>query len=121
MAGGGIRLVGLLIDLALASLITSLFLRPNIQDTALMQTYNLWSGAVWLIITVLPVAFVGFTPGMAVMGIRVARLDGATMVNLWRALVRGALTCLILPALMRNLDGRSWLDRATATVVVRFR
>ncbi|HVW44023.1 MAG TPA: RDD family protein [Amycolatopsis sp.] len=121
VAGGGIRLVALLIDLVLASLITSLFLRPNLQDTALMQTYNLWSGAVWLIITVLPVAFFGFTPGMAVLGIRVARLDGATMVNLWRALVRGALTCLILPAIMRNVDGRSWLDRATATVVVRFR
>ena len=121
VAGGGVRLVALLIDLVLASLVTSLFLRPNLQDTALMQTYNLWSGAVWLIITALPVAFFGFTPGMAVLGIRVARLDGATMVNPWRALVRGALTCLILPAVIRNQDGRSWLDRATATVVVRFR
>ena len=121
MAGGGARLVALLIDLVLASLVTSLFLRPNLQDTALMQTYNLWSGAVWAVITVIPVAVVGFTPGMAVMGVRVARLDGATMVNLWRAIVRGALTCLILPAVIRNADGRSWLDRATGTVVVRFR
>ncbi|NKQ59320.1 RDD family protein [Amycolatopsis sp. K13G38] len=121
VARGGSRLLGFLIDLVFASLVTSLFFRPNLQDTALMQTYNLWSAAVWAVLTVLPVAFFGYTPGMAVLGIRVARLDGATMTGLWRALVRAALTVVILPAVIRNADGRSWLDRITETVVIRFR
>jgi hypothetical protein len=35
--------------------------------------------------------------------------------------VRAVLTFLIIPAAVRNIDGRSWLDRLTATVVVRLR
>lgn len=121
VAGGGSRLLGFVLDLVLASLLTSLFIRPALQDTAAMQTYNLWSIAVWAVITVLPVAFFGFTPGMAMAGVRVARLDGKSMLGVWRAVVRGALTFLLIPAAVRNGDGRSWLDRATATVVVRLR
>jgi len=86
-----------------------------------MQNFNLWSGVVWAIVTVIPVSFFGFTPGMGMLGIRVARLDGAAMVGPWRALVRTVLTFLIIPAAVRNIDGRSWLDRLTRTVVVRMR
>jgi hypothetical protein len=43
------------------------------------------------------------------------------MVGLWRALVRAALTFLIIPAAIRDVDGRSWLDRLTGTVVVCLR
>ncbi len=121
MAGGGIRLVALLVDLVLGALITALFVPYDLQNVAAMQTFNLWAGAAWALITVVPVTFFGITPGMAVVGIRVARLDGATMVGAWRALVRMALTVLLLPPLVRNADGRSWLDRATGTVVIRMR
>ncbi|MBN6034279.1 RDD family protein [Amycolatopsis sp. 195334CR] len=121
IAAGGRRLLGLLIDLALASLLTSLFIQPQFADAAVMESYNLWSVVVWAVITMVPVSFFGFTPGMAVVGIRVARLDGAAMVGLWRAVVRGALTFLILPAALRNVDGRSLLDRATGTAVLRLR
>ncbi|TVT45089.1 RDD family protein [Amycolatopsis rhizosphaerae] len=121
VAGGGSRLLALVIDLVLASLVTSLFLRPNLQDTAAMQTYNLWSVAAWAVITAVPVAFFGFTPGMAVTGIRVGRLDGVSLVGPWRAIVRAVLTFLVVPAIIRNADGRSWLDRLTGTAVVRFR
>jgi uncharacterized RDD family membrane protein YckC len=121
VASGGSRLLGLVIDLVLASLVTSLFFRPDFQDPAVMQSYNLWAIVVWAVITVIPVSFFGFTPGMLGTGIRVARLDGAAMVGVWRALVRAALTFLIIPAAVRNGDGRSWLDRLTATVVVRLR
>jgi uncharacterized RDD family membrane protein YckC len=113
--------LGLIIDLVLASLVTSLFFRPHFQDPATMQSYNLWAIVVWAVITVIPVSFFGFTPGMMGTGIRVARLDGVSMVGVWRALVRAALTFLIIPAAVRNLDGRSWLDRLTGTVVVRLR
>jgi uncharacterized RDD family membrane protein YckC len=121
VARGGSRLLALVIDLVLASLVTSLFLRPDLQDPEVMQSYNRWAVVAWAAITVIPVAFFGFTPGMAVTGIRVGRLDGAPMVGLWRALVRAALTFLIIPAAIRNVDGRSWLDRLTGTVVVRLR
>lgn len=121
MARGGSRLLALILDLVLASLLTSLFVHPVFADQSVMQNYNLWSIAVWAVITVVPVTFFGFTPGMAATGIRVARLDGRSMVGAWRALVRAALTFVIIPAVIRNVDGRSWLDRLTATVVVRLR
>ncbi|MFD2420431.1 RDD family protein [Amycolatopsis pigmentata] len=121
VAGGGARVLALIIDLVLASLVTSLFLRPDFQNPALMESYNLWAVCAWVVITVVPVSFFGFTPGMAITGIRVARLDGASMVGVWRALVRAAMTFLIIPALIRNIDGRSWHDRLTRTVVVRLR
>lgn len=121
VARGGSRLLALVLDLVLASLLTSLFIRPVFEDPAVMQNYNLWSVAVWAVITVVPVTFFGFTPGMAVTGIRVARLDGKSMVGPMRALVRAALTFVIIPAAVRNVDGRSWLDRLTGTVVVRLR
>lgn len=121
VAGGGARVLALTVDLVLASLVTSLFLRPDFQNSALMESYNLWAVCAWVVITVVPVSFFGFTPGMAVTGIRVARLDGASMVGVWRALVRAAMTFVIIPALIRNIDGRGWHDRLTRTVVVRLR
>jgi uncharacterized RDD family membrane protein YckC len=121
IAGGGPRFLALLIDLVLASLITTLFVPYDLQNVAAMQTFNLWSIATWAVLTAVPVTFFGFTPGMAALGIRVARLDGATMVGAWRALVRMALTVLLLPPLVRNMDGRNWLDRTTNTVVIRMR
>ncbi|GAA4665291.1 RDD family protein [Amycolatopsis dongchuanensis] len=121
VASGGARLLAFVLDLVLASLVTSLFIRPALQDTSVMESYNLWSVIVWAVLTVVPVSFAGFTPGMAATGIRVARLDGGPIVGPWRAVVRAALTCLIVPAAVRNIDGRSWLDRLTSTVVVRMR
>jgi uncharacterized RDD family membrane protein YckC len=121
VAGGGSRLLALVLDLVLASLLTSLFRHPDLQNPTAMQTYNLWAVGVWIVLSVVAATFFGFTPGMAALGIRVARLDGASMVGVWRAVVRAVLTFLIIPAAVRNVDGRSWLDRLTGTVVVRFR
>lgn len=121
VAGAGARLLALVIDLTLASLVTSLFFRPDFQNPVVMQSYNLWSVAVWAAVTGVAAALFGFTPGMAVVGIRVGRLDGASMVGVWRALVRAALTFVLIPAMVRNGDGRSWLDRLTGTVVIRMR
>ena len=121
VAGGGRRFLALLADLLIASLVTSLFLRPTFGDPARMQEFNLWAVGVWALLTIVPAAFFGFTPGMAAAGIRVGRLDGSPIVGLWRALVRAALTFLIIPAAVRNADARGLHDRATGTVVVRLR
>ena len=117
-ASGGARLLGLIVDLAVAALVTAIFLHPSLQDPAAMQQFNLWSGGVWAVISA---GFFGFTPGMAAAGIRVARLDGGALVGPLRALVRAALTFVLIPAAVRNADGRSWLDRLTGTVVIRMR
>jgi uncharacterized RDD family membrane protein YckC len=74
----------------------------------------------WFLVTAVPVAAFGITPGMAVLGIRVASLD-SPLVGLPRALLRTALLALVVPALARDGDGRGWHDRATRTVVVRTR
>jgi uncharacterized RDD family membrane protein YckC len=120
-ATGGARLLGLVVDLVIAALVTAIFLHPSLQDPVAMQNFNLWSGGVWAVISVLSAGFFGFTPGMGVVGIRVARLDGAALVGPVRALVRAVLTFFLIPAAVRNADGRSWLDRLTGTVVVRLR
>lgn len=78
-----------------------------------------WSLFAWFVITVVPVSFFGFTPGMAVMRIWVARLDGAAMIGVPRALLRCVLSGLLVPAVLWNLDGRSWHDRLSATVVIQ--
>lgn len=121
MAGGGRRLLALLLDLVAASLLTSLFFQPQFDAPAVMREFNTIAIGVWVLITVVPVAFFGFTPGMAGCGIRVGRLDGAQFVGIWRALVRCALTFVVIPAAVRNADSRGWHDRLTGTVVVRLR
>ncbi len=121
VAGTGRRLLALLGDLVLASLLTAIVTLPDYTDVAAMQQHNLWSIATWAALTVLPVTFFGFTPGMALTGIRVARLDGTAMVGLWRAALRCVLTFLIIPAAVRNADNRGWHDRLTGTVVVTMR
>ncbi|EIE97754.1 hypothetical protein SacglDRAFT_00812 [Saccharomonospora glauca K62] len=121
MAGSGRRLLALVVDLVLASLLTALFTRPDYSDLAAMQEHNFWALATWAVITVVPVALFGFTPGMAVTGIRVARLDGKAVIGLWRAALRCVLTFFVIPAAVRNPDNRGWHDRLTNTVVVSMR
>ncbi|MEU6127807.1 RDD family protein [Saccharopolyspora sp. NPDC047091] len=111
VATGGRRLLGFLIDIVLAALVAQLFTAPALPGN--------WSLVAWFAITVIPVAFFGFTPGMLLTGIWVARVERPGAVGLWRAVVRCAMTGLLVPAIIRNGDGRSWLDRLTGTVVVR--
>lgn len=127
---GGRRLLALFADWAVAGLVTSIFV-PLPVTVAVAGADPVASGEgvqfqltallVWVLLTVPPVALFGFTPGMAALGIRVGRLDGAERVGWWRALVRCALTFLLIPAAIRNADGRGLHDRATGTVVVRLR
>lgn len=107
----GRRALAFFIDIALGFLVALLFTAPELPMN--------WSLPAWFVITVVPVSLFGFTPGMAVARIWVARLDGSVMVGPVRALVRGLLTALLVPAVLWNLDGRSWHDRLTGTVVLR--
>lgn len=107
----GRRALAFFIDIGLGSLVASLFTAPELPMN--------WSLLAWFVITVTPVSLFGFTPGMAVTKIWVARMDGQTMVGPLRAVARAVLTVLLIPAVLWNLDGRSWHDRLTGTVVLR--
>ena len=61
---------------------------------------------------------VGSTPGKRLFGLRVVAL-GTGRVQPLRALLRTALLCLAIPALIWDRDGRGLHDRLAGTVEVR--
>lgn len=120
-ASRGARLVALILDLVLASLVTSLFVRYDLNSPETMATFQWWAVLVWFAISVVSVSFFGFTAGKALLGMRVVRLDGSAMVGPVRGLPRSVLTALLLPAAICDSDGRGLHDKLCATVVVRTR
>jgi len=116
-AGFGRRLAALTVDWLLGYLIAGLFAGP---DALASPNFSWTVMGVWFVLTAVAVAVFGITPGMAVLGIRVASLR-SNLVGVPRALLRTALLALVLPALIRDPDGRGWHDRAASTVVVRTR
>jgi uncharacterized RDD family membrane protein YckC len=73
------------------------------------------------VITVVTLVLFGQTPGMRLVGLRLAHPRPAARLALWRAVVRTALLCLLVPALVVDADGRGLHDRLTDTAVVRAR
>lgn len=121
VAGRGARFGALLIDLILSGLVTSLFVEVDVTKPEVMQQYNYLAVLVWFVISVVMVGLFGFTPGKALLGMRVVRLDGKPMVTPLRAIPRTLLTALLLPPAIADADGRGLHDRVTGTVVVRTR
>lgn len=113
IAPTGRRAFAILVDFALAAGVAGLFTYPDLPRN--------WSLLAWFMITITAVAFFGFTPGHALFGLRVARIDGAPMVGLPRAVLRTALIFPIVPAVIWDADGRCLHDKATSTVVIRVR
>jgi hypothetical protein len=78
--------------------------------------------AIWVVLGAAALRLFGFTPGQYACGLRVMPVDGAGPgVGIVRAVVRGLLIALVVPALFTDADGRGLQDRATATAVVRSR
>lgn len=121
LAGRGARFGALLIDLVVASLVTSVFVRIDVQAPEQMRNFNYVALLVWFVITVVMVGLFGFTVGKLLLGMRVVRLDGKPMVNVLRAIPRTLLVGLILPAAFSDADGRGLHERVTGTGVVRTR
>lgn len=117
----GVRLLALLVDLVLMSLVTSLFVDIDVSRPDVMRQFNYLSVLVWFVVTATMVALFGFTAGKALFGLRVVRLDGRPMVGPLRAVPRTLLTALLLPAALADADNRGLHDKATGTVVVRTR
>ncbi|PRQ11114.1 hypothetical protein C1Y63_07600 [Corynebacterium sp. 13CS0277] len=74
----------------------------------------------FFLVSVVSVTLFARTPGQAVMGMGVARIDSAdARVGVVRAVARALLTVLILPPVLVDSDGRGLHDRATQTAVIR--
>ena len=111
LAPAGPRLGGFLVDVVLSALIATLFTAPDLpRNRSLLVFAVLYFG-----FTVL----VGQTPGMRLVKLRVVRLDRRGPVGVWRAAVRTLGVILLVPALIRDRDGRALHDRLTQTAVVR--
>lgn len=109
-AGFGPRLGALVVDwlpcLLLAQLVTS---NPSLSALVIFAT-----------LTVVAVTAAGRTPGHAVAGLRVARLDGRPA-GFGAAVIRTVLLCLVIPPLVFNDDWRGLHDRAADTIVLHTR
>jgi uncharacterized RDD family membrane protein YckC len=99
------------VDAVAAALIAGLVTAP--------QPPRLWSLLSFGLITVVFLMLTGQTPGMRVLGLRLAHPQPERRLALWRAVVRTALLMLLLPALVVDSDGRGLHDRLTDTAVVR--
>ncbi|KUL68004.1 MULTISPECIES: RDD family protein [unclassified Streptomyces] len=82
------------------------------------QATGNWALLLFFAMGVLTVGTLGFTPGKRLFGLRVVALDSGT-VNPLRALLRTALLCVALPALIWDRDGRGLHDRLAGTVELR--
>jgi uncharacterized RDD family membrane protein YckC len=113
IARPGRRLGALAVDWGLCVLIAY----GLITDGYGQATSN-WALLLFFVLGVLTVGTVGFTPGKRLFGLRVVSLDTGT-VNPLRALLRTALLCVAVPALIWDRDGRGLHDRLARTVEVR--
>lgn len=111
----GRRIAALIVDwlmaLGLAALVASLdLISLPIQTTQLI---------VWFVLGVASVRFFGFSPGQLALGLKVVPVDARLHVGTGRALGRGVLIALVIPALFTDSDLRGLHDLATKTAVVK--
>ena len=108
----GALLVDWLIAYGLAGLATSLGLLPlSALSTAVL--------VIWLLLGAVSVRLFSFTPGQLALGLKVISADHRAHVGIGRALGRGVLVALVIPALFTDADHRGLQDLATRTAVVR--
>jgi uncharacterized RDD family membrane protein YckC len=116
LARMGRRLAALLVDWLLAYGLAALGMTLGLISPKMLSTAVL---LIWLVLGVVAVRLFEFTPGQFALGLRVASVDERRHVGLGRAVVRGAMIALVIPALFVDVDGRGLQDRLTGTAVVR--
>ncbi|WP_369133139.1 RDD family protein [Modestobacter sp. I12A-02662] len=99
------------IDAISSALVTALFTAPEPPGNWSLLTFGL--------MTVFFLLATGQTPGMRLLGLRLAHPAEGHRLAPWRAVVRTALLILLVPALVVDSDGRGLHDRLTDTAVVR--
>lgn len=111
LAAFGTRVGAFLLDSLAAALVAGLFTAPDLPGN--------WSLVSFGLITVVSLVVAGQTPGMRLLGLRLAHPRPGARLAVWRAVVRTALLMLLVPALLVDADGRGLHDRLTGTAVVR--
>jgi uncharacterized RDD family membrane protein YckC len=111
LASFGSRLGAFLVDALASALVAGLFTAPRLPRN--------WALVAFVLVTVLTLVAFGQTPGMRLLGLRLAHPRPGERLAVWRAVVRTALLCLLVPALLVDADGRGLHDRLTDTAVVR--
>lgn len=76
--------------------------------------------AIFALLTAVSVAIAGRSPGHALLGLRVAMLDGRRA-GPAAAVIRTVLICLAIPPLIYDSDDRGLHDKAAGTIVLRTR
>jgi uncharacterized RDD family membrane protein YckC len=117
VAGFGQRFLAFLVDGAIADVIA---IAVN-GGYHVGGRQNLAAYLAFLLLELVFVGFVGQTPGMRVVGIGVARADGAGRAGLGWVAVRTLLLAALIPAIITDATGRAMHDRAAGTVTVRTR
>ncbi|MGY1773077.1 RDD family protein [Blastococcus sp. SYSU D00813] len=109
LAPFGARVRAYLVDAVVAGLATMLVAGPG---------RGFWTLLTFAVLTVVSLVLFGQTPGMRLVGLRLAHPREGAQLAWWRAVVRTALLCLLVPALVVDADGRGLHDRLTETAVV---
>jgi uncharacterized RDD family membrane protein YckC len=108
----GRRLIAILIDWAVASLLSWAFF-PTALGTDPFITLGIFAALQYLFLIV-----VNGSLGHLLVRLRVVPLAGGYL-GMWRPLVRTLLLCLAIPALIWDRDQRGLHDKAAGTVLVR--
>jgi uncharacterized RDD family membrane protein YckC len=111
LAPFGTRVIAFVVDAFSAAFVAGIFTAPRLPGN--------WSLLAFAVITVGALAALGQTPGMRLLGLRLAHPRQGARLAFWRAVVRTALLLLFVPALIVDADGRGLHDRLTDTAVVR--
>jgi len=100
-----------LVDVIAAALVAGLFTAPRLPGN--------WSLLSFGLVTVGTLTLFGQTPGMRLLGLRLAHPRAGERLALWRAVVRAGLPMLLVPARVVDSDGGGLHDRLTNTAVVQ--
>ena len=111
LASFGTRIGAFLVDALGSALVAGLFTAPDLPGN--------WSLAAFAAVTAVTLIAFGQTPGMRLLGLRLAHPRQGQRLAPWRAVVRTALLCLLVPALVVDSDGRGLHDKLTDTAVVQ--
>ncbi len=124
VARPGRRIVALLIDWWMASLIVTLVVRPvpagasDSQFVAAMQQQSIMTLALFVALQIVAIAIIGGSIGHRLLGCYVAPLAGG-WVGLWRPVARSLLLALVVPAIVWDSDQRGFHDKVARTVLLR--
>jgi cytochrome b len=112
----GRRIAALFVDWFIAYGLAELAMTVGIVTMATLSTAVLM---IWFVLGAVSVRLFGFTPGQFALGLLVVPVDGRQHVGFGRAVVRGVLIAVVIPALITDTDTRGLQDKVTNTAVVR--